>query len=346
MSRSIKKSVFGKTSDGVSVEKFRLQNSQNMIVDIITYGGRITSVKVPDADGVYKNVVLGHDNLRDYEEDSFYLGALIGRYANRIAKGKFTLDSRTYGLATNNGENHLHGGNKGFDKVVWKAEVSDNTSLKLSYLSRAGEEGYPGNLKATVIYTLTDDNVLEVDYEATTDKTTLVNLTQHSYFNLSGNFSKPILQHYVKLHAEYYLPIDEAAIPIGETRKVENTAFDFRISKPIGRDIDSEDEQLKRGKGYDHCWVLQGNGMRPIATAYDQSTGRYLEVLSDTPGVQLYTGNFLKGLHKYRTGFCLETQYFPDSPNRPDFPSAVLKPGGTYKTKTAFRFGVNQQTIF
>ena len=349
--KSIKKIPFGKTLDGISVDKFVLQNSQGVEVDVITYGGRITSLKVPSKDGTFQNVVLGHDNLEDYlRDDNPFFGALIGRYGNRIAKGKFTLDGKDYALVTNNGSNHLHGGVNGFDRVVWDVQPieGENPALKLTYLSKDGEEGYPGNLNVTVIYMLTDDNALEVSYEATTDKATVVNLTQHAYFNLTGDFSKAILDHEIVLKADAFLPIDATLIPMGEIRKVDGTPFDFRKAKLVGQDIHADNEQLKLGKGYDHCWVLDGSGLRTVASAYDASSGRFMEVLSNEPGIQFYTGNFLDGTlpmpnggtYAYRTGFCLETQHYPNSPNQLEFPSVVLKPEDTYSSKTIFKFSV------
>lgn len=346
---TISKAAFGVTADSVQVDSYTLKNQQGMEVQIITYGGIITSLKVPNKAGVIEDVVLGYPTLAQYEKSSPYFGALIGRYGNRIAKGKFSLDGTEYTLATNNGPNHLHGGEKGFDKVVWSAEVLDDEgALKLSYLSKDMEEGYPGNLKTIVTYTLTEDNALEVFYEATTDKKTIVNLTQHSYFNLSGDFSKTILDHEIMINADAFIPVDKTLIPTGELKEVANTPFDFRTAKPIGQDIDVENDQLKNGLGYDHCWVLnnQNQGIRLTATAFDKASGRFMEVFSDEPGIQLYTGNFLDGTlpskqggtYAYRTGFCLETQHYPDSPNQKKFPSVVLNPGETYKTKTSFKF--------
>lgn len=348
---AITKSEFGKTKVGDEIEHYTLKNTNGVEVNVITYGGRITSLKVPNKVGKLENVVLGFNNIEDYQKDNPFFGALIGRYGNRIAKGKFTLDAEEYTLATNDGSNHLHGGVDGFDRVIFKAtpiEGQENSSLKLTYLSKDGEEGYPGNLNVTVIYTLTKDNALEVSYEATTDKTTVVNLTQHAYFNLTGDFSKDILNHDVVIDADAYLPVDATLIPTGEIRKVEGTPFDFTSSKKIGKEINAENEQLKRGKGYDHCWVLNGEkgDMRFVASAYDAKSGRFMEMFSTEPAIQFYTGNFLDGTlpmpnggtYAHRTGFCLETQHYPDSPNQSAFPSTVLKPGETYNTKTTFKF--------
>jgi aldose 1-epimerase len=348
---TITKEPFGTTTDNIPVDKYILKNEKGMEISIITYGGIITSWTAPDKNGNYQDIALGYDSLGQYEKSSPFFGALIGRYGNRIAKGKFTLDGTEYTLATNDGQNHLHGGVKGFDKVVWTASESatDSTaSLVLTYLSKDMEEGYPGNLQTTVTYTLNNDNTLEVVYEATTDKKTIVNLTQHSYFNLSGDFSKPILDHEVTINADKLVPVDATLIPTGELTDVTNTPFDFRQAKEIGKEIDVKDEQLKRGEGYDHCWVLnnQNEGMRLAASAYHPESGRLMEVSTDEPGIQLYTGNFLDGTlpskqggtYAHRTGFCLETQHYPDSPNQKDFPSVVLNPGENYVSKTSFKF--------
>lgn len=350
---TMEKQDFGTTPDGEQVELYTLKNANGMEVNIMTYGGIITSLKAPDKNDQYEDVVLGFDSLSQYTKKNPYFGAIIGRYGNRIAKGKFSLEGEEYVLKTNDGENHLHGGEKGFDKVVWSATPgADNKSLKLQYTSEDMEEGYPGNLETTVTYTLNDDNSLDVEYEATTDKTTIVNLTQHSYFNLSGNFQQTILDHELEINADEYLPIDPTFIPTGELKDVAGTPFDFREAKTIGKDLSAEDknEQLRRGLGYDHCWVLneQDSGMRFAASAYHPETGRMLEIYTDEPGIQFYSGNFLDGTlpakgggtYAKRTGFCLETQHYPDSPNQEGFPSVVLKPGETYSTKTSFKFSV------
>lgn len=350
---TISKEPFGTTKDSIPVNKYILKNEKGMEISIITYGGIITSWTAPDKNGDYKDIVLGFNNVQGYENGSPYFGALIGRYGNRIANAKFSLDGTEYKLAANDGQNHLHGGVKGFDKVVWKAaeETTDSTaSIVLTYLSKDMEEGYPGNLETKVTYTLDNNDELHVLYEATTDKKTVVNLTQHTYFNLSGDFSKSILDTEVSLNADAYLPVDATLIPTGELRPVEGTPFDFRQPKPIAKDIEVENEQLKRGGGYDHCWVLnnQNEGVRLAATAHDPQTGRLLEVYSDEPGIQLYTGNFLDGTlpskqggtYGHRTGFCLETQHYPDSPNQEAFPSVVLNPGDNYVSKTSFKFSV------
>ena len=348
---SITSSDFGTTAAGEKVTKYFLKNKDGIQVDIITYGGRITSLRTPDKDGTMKNVVLGFDSLEQYEKDNPFFGALIGRYGNRIAKGKFSLDGTEYTLAQNNGQNNLHGGVQGFDKKVWKAkteEGDDSIKLILTYLSQDMEEGFPGNLSTTVTYTLNRDNTLDVLYEAETDKTTVVNLTQHAYFNLSGDFSNTILDHIVEIDADTFIPVDGGLIPTGELRPVEGTPFDFREPKLVGKEINTDNEQIKLGGGYDHCWVLndQGSGYRSVASAYHPETGRNLEVLTDEPGIQFYTGNFLDGTlptpnggtYAKRSGFCLETQHFPDSPNQPEFPSVTLEQGDKYSTKTTFSF--------
>ena len=351
---TITKESFGTTTDSIAVDKFILKNEKGMEISIITYGGIITSWTAPDKNGQYKDIVLGFDSIHKYQMPGVpYFGALIGRFGNRIANAKFSLDGTEYTLATNDGKNHLHGGAKGFDKVVWNAseKTTDSTaSLVLTYLSKDMEEGYPGNLQTTVTYTLDNDNNLDVVYEATTDKKTVINLTQHTYFNLSGDFSKPILDHKVSINADSFLPVDATLIPTGEIKEVAGTPFDFREAKVIGQEIEAKDEQLKRGLGYDHCWVLnnQNEGMRLAATVYDPQTGRFLEVSTDEPAIQFYTGNFLDGTlpsknggsYAKRTGFCLETQHYPDSPNQQDFPSVVLNSGENYISKTSFKFSV------
>ncbi len=350
---SIEKSAYGVTPKGDSISRFKLKNQHGMEVDIITYGGIITSLKVPNKAGVSEEVVLGFNSLEQYMKPNPYFGALIGRFGNRIAKGKFKLEGKEYQLALNDGPNALHGGPEGFHRVVWKAEEAKSGAeavLKLSYLSKDGEEGYPGNLKVLVTYTLTKDNELKVAYEATTDKATVVNLTQHSYFNLSGDFTKTILDHEVMLKADKLVPVDATLIPTGKLDDVTNTPFDFRKPKTVGKEIEVKNEQLIRGKGYDHCWVLTNDepGKTVIASAYEPTSGRLLEITTDEPGIQFYTGNFLdgtlptreKGTYAHRTGFCLETQHYPDSPNQKDFPTTQLNPGDTYKTTTTFKFSV------
>lgn len=350
---TISKSDFGKTPEGLSVEKYTLKNEKGTSIDIITYGGIITSWTAPNKDNVYEDIVLGYNSLEEYTKSSPYFGALIGRYGNRIANSKFSLDGTEYTLAKNDGPNNLHGGVKGFDKVVWTASPSttENTaSLQLTYLSKDLEEGFPGNLTSIVTYTLNNDNSLKVVYEATTDKKTIVNLTQHSYFNLSGDFTKSILDHEIVIDADAYIPVDATLIPTGELADVTNTPFDFRKPKTMALEIENDDDQLKKGLGYDHCWVLnnQDKGMRLVSTAHHPTSGRLLEIFSDEPGIQLYSGNFLDGTlpsksggtYAHRTGFCLETQHYPDAPNQKNFPSVVLEPGDKYSSKTTFKFSV------
>ena len=346
----IEKDSYGITQEGQEVDRYTLSNAAGMQVEIITYGGIITSMKVPNAAGGLNDVVLGYDSLSDYEKGSPYFGALIGRYGNRIADGTFTLDDQTYSLVQNDGKNHLHGGTKGFDKVVWSAtsrNENDKAVLHLNYLSKDMEEGYPGNLNVEVVYALTKDNTLEVEYKATTDKKTVLNLTQHDYFNLSG--AKDILNHELMLNAPSYLPVDETLIPTGEIASVAGTPFDFTSFKAIGRDILKEDIQLERGLGYDHCWVLDDSnkGLRSAAILKEVNSGIQLEVFTDQPAIQFYSGNFLDGtnpmkqsdsFYNFRSGLCLETQHFPNSPNETSFPSTELSPGEVYSTKTQFKF--------
>jgi len=352
---TIEKNHFGKTIDGADVDQYILSNKKGMEISIITYGGIITSWTAADKNGDYKDIVLGYNTLAEYEAETPYFGSLIGRYGNRIAKGKFTLDGETYTLAVNNGVNHLHGGLKGFDKVVWDAKtiVNDSTaSLELSYLSKDMEEGYPGNLETKVTYTLNNKDELSVKYESKTDKPTIVNLTQHSYFNLTADFNQSILDHELVINADSFLPVDSTLIPKGEFRNVAETPFDFRSSKAIGKQINAENIQINNGLGYDHCWVLndQEKGVRFVSSAYEPASGRLLEIFSDEPGIQFYSGNFLdgtlpsknEGTYQHRTGFCLETQHYPDTPNQKDFPSVRLNPGEIYQSQTVFRFSVKK----
>jgi aldose 1-epimerase len=349
----IEKSPFGTTVEGIDVDKYKLSNQQGMEISIINYGGIITSWTAKDKNGIYEDIVLGYNELSEYEKESPYFGAIIGRFGNRIAKGKFSIEGKEYTLAVNNGENHLHGGMKGFDKVVWDAETrstDSSASLSLTYLSKDMEEGYPGNLEVEVVYTLNNEDELIVTYKAKTDKTTVINLTQHSYFNLSANFNNTILNHELILNSDSFLPVDNTLIPTGELRDVTNTPFDFRTSKTIGQQIDEEDPQLKNGFGYDHCWVLneQDKGVRFVASAFEPQSRRFLEVFSDEPGVQFYSGNFLDGTlpsknngsYEFRSGFCLETQHFPDSPNHKNFPSVILGPEEEYKSQTIYKLSV------
>ena len=352
---SITKSLYGITKDNKKVNLYSFKTENGMQVDIINYGGIITSLKVPDKKGEIKDIVLGYNKLEDYITESPYFGSIIGRYGNRIAKGKFNLNGTEYELATNNDENHLHGGNIGFDKVIWKSETkidSNSSSLILKYLSTDMEEGYPGNLDTTVIYEIKNDNSIEITYQAKTDKTTIVNLTQHSYFNLSGDFNQSILNHKIKINADQFLPVNKSLIPRGDKLDVSMTPFDFRNFKKIEKDINVDDLQLNYGNGYDHCWVLNDykKGYRLIASAFDEESGRVMEVYSDQPGLQFYTGNFLdgslpqkkEGFYNFRSGFCLETQHFPNSPNQSDFPSVILNPNETYYSKTSYKFKIKE----
>jgi aldose 1-epimerase len=343
----IQKQPFGQTADSAEVEIYTLTNNKGMKVRIMTYGGTLVSLEVPDRDGRSADIVLGHDSLDGYLDRATnpYFGSIVGRYANRIAKGKFTLDGVEYTLAKNNGENHLHGGIKGFDGAVWKAEPVKEpgaVSLKLTYLSQDGEEGYPGNLSCAVIYTLTDENELKISYEATTDKATPVNLTNHSYFNLAGQGEGDIFGHELMLNAASYTPVDEGLIPTGEIRPVEGTPFDFTTPHLVGERIDQVPG------GYDHNFVIRGGGgqLELAAKVYEPKSGRVMEISTTEPGVQFYTGNFLDGsitgkggkIYQRNFGFCLETQHFPDSPNKPDFPSTILRPGEVYKSQTVYKF--------
>ncbi|MDQ0782507.1 aldose epimerase family protein [Chryseobacterium sp. W4I1] len=351
---NIHTSDYGVSPKGDSIKKYTLTNKNGMKVEVINFGGIITSLTAPDKNGKYEDVVLGFTKPEGYfNGNPYYFGALIGRYGNRIANAKFTLDGKTYEIDKNDGSNSLHGGKEGFHTRFWNIEpVKDAKfpTLKLTYISADGEEGYPGKLTTTVFYTLTDDNALEISYEAETDKPTVVNLTQHSYFNLSGNFTKPITDHELQINADQFLPVNETLIPTGEQKAVKGTSFDFTVSKAIGKDVNADDDQLKKGKGYDHNWILNGKGMRSIAKVYHQGTGRLMEVLTDEPGVQFYSGNFLDGKfdtktggkNEFRTGFCLETQHFPDSPNQASFPSTELKPRQKYHSKTIYKFSVKK----
>lgn len=349
---SISKKPWGKTADGQAVDIFTLTNANGVQATITTYGGIVTTLLVPDRDGELADVVLGHDTLDGYEDGHPYFGAIIGRYGNRIGKGKFSLDGKEYTLATNNDANHLHGGEKGFDKVVWNARGmlgDEGPGLVLTYKSKDGEEGYPGNLDIWVAYVLTNDNALRISYRATTDKATPVNLTNHSYFNLAGAGHGDILGHKLMLNADRFTPVDKGLIPTGELRDVTGTPMDFRKPTAIGARIEQEDEQLEFGGGYDHNWVLnkeKEGEMSVAARVVEPNSGRVMTVLTTEPGVQFYCGNFLDGSdvgkgdkpYQHRYGFCLETQHYPDSPNKPDFPSTILQPGDVYQTSTVYKF--------
>lgn len=351
---SINQAPFGTTTDGTAVELYTLTNGA-VEVDITNYGGVITAWRVPDASGNMGDVVLGYNDMEGYRTKPSFFGALVGRYGNRIANGEFTLDGETYTLAKNNGPNHLHGGEKGFDKVVWQADTAitaQGPQLILNYTSPDGEEGYPGTLQTQVTYTLQADNTLKIDYEATTDKPTIVNLTNHTYFNLTGDPSQPILNHRLMINADQYVPVDETLIPLGDLEPVEGTPFDFNEPTVIGTRIDDEHPQILNGKGYDHCWVLNGaeDELTLAATVFEPQTKRFLEVFTTEPGVQFYSGNFLDGSavgkngvsYGKRSALCLETEHFPDSPNQPGYPSVVLRPGETYRTTTAYKFSVKE----
>jgi aldose 1-epimerase len=344
---------FGKTPEGVPVQIYTLTNKHGLEARITNYGGIVVSLRTPDRHGEMADVVLGFDSLEGYiTSPSPYFGALIGRYGNRIAHARFALNGVEHKLAANNGENSLHGGARGFNKVVWTPRELSDGGLDLTYLSKDGEEGYPGNLRVTVTYHLTDANALQIEYAASTDKDTVLNLTNHSYFNLKGEGAGDILGHVVMLNADRYTPVDAGLIPIGELRAVNGTPFDFRKSTAIGARIDQNDEQLKLGKGYDHNWVLNksGNSLSLAARVEEPSSGRVLEVHTTEPGVQFYTGNFLDGsvkgkggkVYGHRSGFCLETQHFPDSPNQSQFPSTVLRPGQRFNSTTVYRFSAKK----
>ena len=348
----VKRIPFG-TVNGRAIEQLTLTNKNGVEVKAITYGGIITSITTPDRTGAMGDIVLGFDSLDGYLAGHPFFGAIVGRYGNRIAKGRFTIDKQEYKLATNNGPNHLHGGIKGFDKQVWNAGVlppmAGQSSIVFTYTSADGEEGYPGTLIVEVTYTLNDKNELIVDYLARSDKATHVNLTQHSYFNLAG--AGDILGHELTIDADLYTPVDAALIPTGVLVPVEGTPFDFRTSTAIGARIDQPNAQLKHGGGYDHNWVLNGTAgtLRRAARVVEPKTGRTLEVATTEPGMQFYTGNFLDGKlkgkgrsYERRSGFCLETQHFPDTPNQPNFPTTLIKPGQVYNSRTVFTFGVSK----
>ncbi len=342
---------FGNLPDGREAMLFTLTNATGMVVKITNYGGAITSIVVPDKNGVMGEVVLGYDSVEEYVAGNPFFGVIAGRYANRIAKGSFSIGDETYTLAVNNGENHLHGGRVGFDKKLWDAESFQNESgvgVVLSYVSPDGEEGYPGTLTSKVTYTLTPANAIKIDYEATTDKSTVVNLTNHSYFNLKDGGASSMLDHKMRIVADQYIPTDAGNIPLGPLADVEGTPFDFRTATALGERIEEEHEQLAYGSGYDHTYVINGDAgvLRLAAEVFEESTGRFMEVLTTEPGVQLYTGNHLNGnfvgrgtiTYASRSGFCLETQRYPDTPNQADYPTAQLNPGETYETTTVYRF--------
>ncbi|WP_316835107.1 aldose epimerase family protein [Pedobacter nutrimenti] len=344
--------AFEKKIDGKEVHLYTLENNSGCKALITNYGGRLVSLLVPDKNQHLVDVVAGFDSVDGYQQSTEpYFGATIGRYGNRIAKGRFTLDGKVYTLFTNNGPNTLHGGKKGYQDVVWEAEVQDKQSLELTYLSKDMEEGFPGNLNLKVIYTLTDDNALKISYEAVTDKNTIVNLTNHAFFNLNGEQSGTILKHLVKINADKYTPVDSTLIPLGTLAMVKGTPFDFTVAKTIGDRVDALNDQLKNGKGYDHNFVLNSHTPdQPVAVVTGDQSGIVMSVYTDQPGLQFYSGNFMqgkntmKGNHKdnFRTAFALETQHFPDSPNQKSFPSTVLKPGEKYNSVSTYKFTVAQ----
>jgi aldose 1-epimerase len=343
---AIEQAPFDRLPNGDPVSIFTLRNRAGMVVRILDFGGIITEIQVPDRAGRFQDVALGFDTLAPYCTASPYFGALIGRYGNRIAGGRFTLDGQQFSLPINNGKNHLHGGTPGFDRVRWRARV-EGEELLLAYRSVDGEQGYPGTLDVTVRYRLTDDNAIVVHFSAVTDRATPVNLTQHSYFNLAGG--GPVLDHELTLDASRLVAIDADLIPTGELASVAGTPFDFRSPRAIGARIDADDAQLRHGGGYDHCFVLDAppGGLRRAARVYEPGSGRVLELFTEEPGVQFYSGNFLDGslrgkghTYDHRSGFCLEPQHFPDSPNQPGFPNTILRPGARYATQSEFRFSV------
>jgi aldose 1-epimerase len=347
----LKKESFGKTSDGHNVDVFTLVNKGGMEVTVLNFGGRIIRIRIPDRKGILRDVILGHESMEQVLKDKNHVGVIVGRYANRIAKAEFTLDGKKYRLAKNDNGNHLHGGVKGFDMVLFSAELVQkgaDTSLKLAYLSKDGEEGYPGNLNVAVYYNLTQTNELSLEYEATTDKRTVINLTNHMYFNLADAGETDILRHVLTLNSDKFTPIDAGLIPIGELASVKGTPMDFSKPVSIGERVDEDYQQLKLARGYDHNWVLnKKTGVLDwAARVYDPGSGRALEIITTEPGIQFYSGNFLDGTNigrggkalNYRHGFCLEPQHFPDSPNQPAFPSTVLDPGKSYFSKTVYKF--------
>lgn len=346
---------FGEVA-GQEVNLYTVTFPDRLTAKVTNYGGIVTALEVPDRDGNLEDIVLGYEDLGGYLDETPYFGALIGRFGNRIANGRFALAGDTFSLATNDGPNHLHGGEKGFDKVVWKVthqqESRDAISLTLQYVSPDGEEGYPGTLTSAVTYTFTP-NSFDITYRATTDKATVVNLTHHSYFNLSGNVEEDILGHELQLDAATFLPVDSTLIPTGEERPVDGTPFDFTKSKRIGQDIEKDNKQLAFGQGYDHCWILDGGSTdtpRRIGSLSHAESGRMMEIFTTEPAIQFYSGNFLDGsltgknntVYNHRSGLCLETQHYPDSPNQPDFPSVVLRPGEEYTSQTTYVFSTEE----
>ena len=343
------KSAFNDSLDGKAIGLYTLTNANKLRVEISSYGATVIRLFVPDRSGKLEDIVLGYDDLAGYYQGKSYFGAIVGRYANRIAKATFSIDGKQYKLAANNGPNTLHGGIKGFDKVVWDAK-QDSEGITFTYTSKDGEEGFPGNLVVTVRYELSNANELSIEYSAETDQSTVLNLSNHSYFNLDGQGKGDILQHELQIHADAFTPVDAELIPTGEIRKVAGTPFDFTSPHKIGERVnDTAYDQIRYGIGYDHNFVLNGEAgrMKPAASVYSPGSGRTMEVLTTEPGVQFYCGNFLDGsakgkgsVYQKRYGFCLETQHFPDSPNQPSFPTSLLKPGEKFRSATIFRFGI------
>ena len=351
----VEKSSFGKLSDGSEVSLFTLKNSKGSEAKITNYGARLVNLYVKNKEGEFKDVILGFDSVEGYVNDKSYQGAIVGRYGNRIGKGKFTLDGQEYQLDINDGPNHLHGGSKGFFSVLWDAEpmeTLDGPAVKFTYTSPDGEMGYPGTVDIAITYTLTNDDELKIEYEGTTDKPTILNPTHHSYFNLSGDPNKPVTDEMLQIDADKYTPVDSTLIPTGELADVEGTPLDFRTDKKVGQDINAENEQLGIAGGFDHNWVLNNYNkeVRKVAEVYDPSSGIVMDVLTDQPGIQFYSGNFLDGTfagkngvkYQKRTALCLETQVFPDSPNHENFPSSVLRPGEKYTQTTIYKFSVKK----
>jgi len=349
----IEKELFGKLSDGTQIDLYIIKHDDGSQIKITNYGATIVSLKVPDKNGNVEDVVLGFDKLDDYINIRNFYGCVVGRLGNRLANGKFSIDSVEYNIPQNEGANSLHGGVNGFDRMVWEAEQiieENNPGIKLHYLSKDGEEGYPGNLDVTVKYTFSDNHELRIEYKVTTDKPTVKNITNHSYFNLSGNVKYDILNHELQLYADKFVPVREGLIPTGELRDVKNTPMDFRTPHKIGERINEDYEQLKLGLGYDQTWVFNEISDKPIlnGSVYDPRSGRLMEIFTTEPGIQFYSGNFLDGSHaglngvvyKHREGMCLQTQHFPDSPNHPEFPSVLLLPGKVYSSVTMYKFSV------
>jgi aldose 1-epimerase len=348
----INKKIFGHLENGCEVNLYSLKNKCGTTAEIINYGACVKSINVENNIGNFEDVVLGYDTLDEYINDKFYFGATVGRYANRIAFSKFSLNGTEYKLNSNDGNNHLHGGLIGFNKVLWNSHVfqtEQGSSVKLEYLSKDGEENYPGNLKLSVLFTLTDKNEIIIKYEGVTDEQTILNMTNHSYFNLSGNLSQTILEHELFLNSESFTPVNKSLIPTGEIKSILNTPLDFLQRTQIGLRINDDYEQIKLAKGFDHNWIInnyQKEKIRMAATVYEPQSGRIMEVFTDQPGLQFYSGNFLRDTiigkngtkYNYRSAFCLEAQHYPDSPNQPEFPSVVLNPGELYKQKTIYKF--------